>query len=94
MIAPLGPGCYELRRWDTGQLVLYGRGANVAFRMTSLLPAWRGGRGTRINEEKREYVAAHLRKIEYRTMACADRIRAVIRERELRRNKGKYLFGT
>ncbi len=37
LVAPFGPGCYELRNGE--QLVLYGRGAHVAYSMTSLLPS-------------------------------------------------------
>jgi hypothetical protein len=38
-------------------------------RMTSLLPADRGGCGTRNNKAKRDYLARHLKHIEYRTLA-------------------------
>lgn len=94
LVAPFGPGCYELRRCDSGRLVLYGQGGNVAFRMTSLLPASRGGRGTRFNSAKRSYVAKHLHRIVYRTLACTDRAGAVTAEQELRRDRRRYLFRT
>jgi hypothetical protein len=69
LYAPFGPGVYELRRVDTKQLVLRGKGQNCAYRMTSLLPA-PFGQGTRKNISKREYVLANLKQIEYRTCSC------------------------
>ena len=68
LYAPFGPGLYELRNIKTHELVLFGTGKNVAFRMTSLLPPPLG-EGTRKNEEKRLYVLNHLNDIEYRTLA-------------------------
>lgn len=67
--APLGPGVYELRRRETGELVLRGQGRNCAYRMTSLLPAPLG-QGTRNNQQKRDYVFENLQNIEYRSCAC------------------------
>lgn len=91
--APLGPGCYELRRRDNGQLVLYGVGGHVAQRLTSLLPTPYGC-GTRNNNGKREYVFLHLENIEYRTLACLTYEEAKVSEKKLRVNKDKYLFST
>ena len=65
LCAPFGPGVYELRRSDTKQLVLRGKGKNCAYRMTSLLPA-PYGQGTRMNKDKRDYVLKHIDSIEYR----------------------------
>ena len=94
LIAPIGAGCYELRRKDTGKLVLFGMGGRVAVRMTSLLPKPYGG-GTRNNESKRQYVLAHIEAIEYRTLACATRQQAHECEQQLKRNgSGGYEFGT
>jgi hypothetical protein len=62
LIAPIGPGSYELRH--NGEPILCGMGRSVAYRMSSLLP---DGSGTRKNLEKRNYVGKHLREIEYRT---------------------------
>lgn len=67
--APMGPGVYELRRKDTGELVLRGSGKNCAYRMTSLLPAPLG-QGTRKNLVKRDYVLANLIQLEYHCCAC------------------------
>ena len=58
--APLGPGCYQLRRRSSGQLILFGKAGNVAARMSSLLPAPLGT-GTRRNSRKRDYVLEHCR---------------------------------
>jgi len=91
LIAPFGPGCYELRNGK--QLVLYGQGGHVAHRMISLLPApW--GCGGRRNREKREYVLKYLGRIEYRTLACATHGEAKEEERALRTRKSEYLFST
>lgn len=67
--APFGPGVYELRRKDTGELILRGKGQNCAYRMASLLPL-PYGQGIRNNKEKREYVFRYIRKIEYHCCAC------------------------
>ena len=88
LVAPVGPGCYELR--DGEQPILYGQSANLAYRITSLLPKpW--GCGTRRNHDKRDYVFKHLGKIEYRTLACDTRSEAKIEEGILRSQK-EYLF--
>ncbi len=91
--APFGPGVYELRDQKTGELVLYGRGKNVAYRMSSLLPSPLGT-GTRKSLEKRKYVLKHLSRIDYRTKACADQDDALAEERKLRVNKDNYRFPT
>ena len=67
LYAPLGSGVYQLRL-KSGKLILFGKGKNLAYRMSSLLPAPLGA-GTRNNEEKRNYVKEHLEEIEYRTLA-------------------------
>ena len=66
--APFGSGVYQLKNLQTGELVLFGKGKNVAYRMTSLLPLPYGA-GTRKNMEKRRYVSAHINHIVYRTLA-------------------------
>ncbi len=93
LIAPIGAGCYELRRKDTGKLILFGMSGHVALRMTSLLPK-PYGRGTRNNEHKRKYVLAHIEAIEYRTLACPTRQQAKDCERELKQNGSGYEFET
>ena len=90
LVAPLGPGVYELRNRLTFQLVLVGIGTWCAYRMSSLLP---DGAGTRNNNSKREYVAAHVADIEYRTIACRAKSDAARIERELKR-RCSYLFPT
>jgi hypothetical protein len=93
LIAPFGPGCYELRRSDKAQLVLFGKGGHVASRMSSLLPSpW--GAGTRNNTGKRSYIWNHLAVIEYRTIACATKEDAAKFEALLAEKKRDYLFRT
>lgn len=91
LIAPFGPGVYELRHVSSQELILFGCGGHAAMRMTSLLPAPHG-RGTRNNDAKRQYVLDNIGDIEYRTIACANRPSAVVVERSLRH--GSYRFRT
>jgi hypothetical protein len=91
LMAPFGPGCYELR--DGQQLVLFGKSRNVARRMTSLLPT-RFGSGTRNNAGKRKYVWKHLPTIKYRTVACASADEADKCERQLKAKAQEYKFRT
>ncbi len=90
LIAPFGPGVYELGDSSTDELILCGKSKNVAYRMSSLLPSPLGA-GTRKNSKKRQYVFRHLTKIEYRTMACADEDDAWETEAEMR-SKNEYRF--
>jgi hypothetical protein len=92
LIAPLGPGCYDLRHKQSGQKVLFGSAGNVALRMSSLLPAPLGA-GNRNNEEKRGYVLLNLPDLEYRSAACASLDDAKELERNLKLSGG-YLFST
>jgi hypothetical protein len=93
LIAPFGPGCYDIRRGS--QPVTPGEGKNVVSRMTSLLPRPLGA-GTRKNSKKRRYILEHLSEIEFRTLACADKRSAVEAQRklkeEVRRRGDKYLY--
>ncbi len=90
--APFGTGVYELRNRQTGELALFGSGKNLAYRMSSLLPAPFGA-GTRNNTDKREYVRTHLANIEYRTKACLSNEEAKDEERDLR-YENNYIFQT
>ncbi len=90
MVAPLGPGVYELRNSATSELVLFGYSKNVASRMSSLLPP-PYGTGNRNNREKKEYVLEHLVDMEYRTRACPDKKTAQKEEQNLRA-RNYYLF--
>ncbi len=69
LFAPFGPGVYEVRRKDTGQLIYRGKGKNCAARMTSLMPL-PYGQGGRSNAALRQYVAENLYHLEYRCCAC------------------------
>jgi hypothetical protein len=92
IVAPFGPGCYELRLAGSGRLVLFGSAGCVAYRMTSLHPA---GAGTRDNADKRAYVGDHLSEIEYRVIALASRDEARAFERsELLSRRDQYIFKT
>ena len=92
IVAPFGPGCYELRLMGSGQLVLFGSAGHVAYRMCSLHPS---GAGTRNNSKKREYVGAHLPQIEYRVIAFASRDEARdFERRELLSRRDQYIFKT
>ncbi len=91
--ASVGPGVYELRHHSTGKRILVGESKTLAKRMKSLLPKSHGGRGTRKNSNKREYVAAHLRDVEYRTHDCATKAEARELERQLF-DKHTYIFPT
>ncbi|MFX1761914.1 hypothetical protein PWP93_04830 [Paraburkholderia sp. A1RI-2L] len=90
LVAPFGPGCYELRHGD--ELLFVGIGKNVASRMSSILPAPLGS-GTRNNDGKRTYVLDNLDEVEYRTLACLTREEAEAQERELMRTR-RYRFPT
>ena len=91
--ASIGPGVYELRHRSTGKRILVGESKTLAKRMRSLLPKSHGGRGTRNNSAKRDYVAEHLPDVEYRTCDCATKAEARALERRLF-NKHKYVFPT
>jgi hypothetical protein len=91
LIAPFGPGCYELSLGN--KKIIIGSGRNVALRMTSLLPAKYGRAGTRHNDEKRDCVVKYLSRIKYRTIACKDSRQA--KKCEARKLKeGGYYFPT
>lgn len=86
--APSGPGVYQLRDKKTGELVLFGRGKNVAARMTSLIP---DGQGTRNNQDKKDYVRLHLDDIEYRTIPFSTENEAIEFETYVREN-AEHIF--
>jgi hypothetical protein len=98
IVAPFGPGCYELRDTGSGKLVLFGSAGHVAYRMSSLLPSGAGrapSGATRNNAGKRDYVRAHLAEIEYRVIALASRDDAKdFERRELWSRRDQYIFKT
>jgi hypothetical protein len=83
LFAPVGCGVYQLVNRLTKEFVLFGRGKNLAFRMTSLLPTPLG-QGTRDKKEKRDYILAHLENIEYRTLPFFDEHEAKDFEKRLK----------
>ena len=93
LLAPIGHGVYELRNRATGEMVLFGKSKNVAYRMSSLLPP-KHGSGGRSNTDKQEYVLNNLPEIEYRTRACKSSEEAGCEEKELLRKRNHYIFGT
>ena len=66
LYAPFGCGVYQIR--NKNEYILFGRGKNCAFRMSSLLPKPLG-QGTRKNDEKSIYVFKNNDSLEYRTIA-------------------------
>lgn len=91
--ASAGPGVYELRHRSTGKRILVGESKTLAKRMRSLMPKSHGGRGTRNNSGKRDYVAEHLPDVQYRTCDCATKAEAQALERRLF-GKHSYVFPT
>jgi hypothetical protein len=89
LVAPFGPGCYDLRNGN--QAVTFGMGRNVAARMSSLLPPPLGC-GTRNNEDKRDYIHLNLGNIEYRTLACKTLEEAAAEERTLKARRSHYRY--
>ena len=88
LVAPFGPGCYEVRIGE--QLLLYGKGNHVAERLTSLLPEpW--GCGTRNNASKRADVFSQLGVVEYRTLACGSIAEAIEEEEKLGARRSDYV---
>jgi hypothetical protein len=92
IIAPNGPGVYELKNKVTGEYVLVGISVGVRRRMKSLMPAPYGV-GRRNNYMKRQYVLDNYQNIVYRTISTADRVEAEKIERSLLYS-GKYIYNT
>lgn len=92
IVAPNGPGVYELKNKVTGEYVLVGISVGVRRRMKSLMPAPYGV-GRRDNHKKRKYVLDNYQDIVYRTIATANRLEAENIERSLLFT-GKYIYNT
>jgi hypothetical protein len=92
LVAPFGPGCYDLRNRQSSESILCGMGDHLAQRMSSLLPQPYGC-GTRDNAAKRDYVLANLGDVVYRTTATATKTESLDIERQLLCNE-RYLFPT
>jgi hypothetical protein len=88
LIAPIGPGVYELRYKKAKKRILFGESKNVASRMSSLLNK-RYGVGTRKNQKKRNSIFHHIKEIEYRALACKEKKEAQRIEKEL---KHEYIY--
>lgn len=92
LYAPYGCGVYQLRNFETGENILFGRGKHLAQRISSLLPSPYGS-GTRKNSNKRLYVFEKLNKIEYRTISFTNENEAKAFERVLKQSK-EHIFNT
>ena len=92
LIAPFGPGVYELINSKTGEHAIVGESKTVAYRMTSLLPQPFGS-GTRNKHEKSVYVFENLPFIKYRTIPTKTKQEAKRIENYLQ-SKYKYIFST
>lgn len=92
LTAPFGMGVYQLINSKTGQLILFGKGKNLAYRMTSLLPP-PYGQGNRNNENKRLYVLKNLHEIQYRTISVTSAKEMKYIEDDLK-SENNHLFNT
>jgi len=92
IVAPDGPGVYQLRNRKTKELVLFGIGRECRKRMKSLFPAPYGS-GKRNNFSKREYILKNWRDIDYRTWATDTREEANELEDGLKA-KRNHIFNT
>ena len=92
LIAPFGCGVYQLRNSKTKEYVLFGKGKNTAYRMTSLLPEPLG-QGNRNNNSKRKYVIENIQDIEYRTVACTTEDEMCVLEEQIKKQKN-HIYNT
>jgi hypothetical protein len=72
--APIGPGVYEVRRADNGELVAFGHSGNVANSISELKVENR--RSGWISMFRRQPVVPASNNLEYRTFAAASRSEA------------------
>ena len=92
IIAPEGPGVYQLRNRKTNEQVLFGIGKECRKRMKSLFPA-PFGTGKRNNGEKRNYILQNWQHIDYRTCSTATREEAKAIEDVLKAQQN-HIFNT
>ena len=92
IVAPSGPGVYQIRDKTTKQLIQFGIGVECQKRMKSLFPEPYGV-GRRNNSNKRSHILMNWKQLEYRTMATNTREEAVLIERELKA-ANNHLFNT
>ena len=92
LVAPIGAGCYELRRIETMEPVLFGSAGNVAKRLSSLLPK-PFGTGPRKSSDTSGYCLEHLADLEYRTWPCATRADAKAAGKTLKTDAASYVLG-
>jgi hypothetical protein len=75
IVAPKGPGVYQVQNRITGEKVLFGISGTLQKRMRSLMPAPFGS-GTRNNSDKRDYVLENHQDLDYRFCRTATREKA------------------
>jgi len=71
--APIGPGVYEVRHAETGELIAFGHAGNVASAIADLRVD-NGGGWSRLF--RRESLSSQVDELEYRTCAAASRAAA------------------
>ncbi len=92
LFTPFGYGVYQFYNKMEKQYVLFGRGNNLAYRMTSLLPKPLG-QGRRNNRNKRNYVLDNIKNIQYRTIPFATETEMKLFEKKLK-NLGIHIFSS
>ena len=90
---PLKPVLYQIRNSLTKENVLFGIGKNAAIRMGSLLPKENGGKGTRNNNDKRQYCWENIENLEIEVIYFDSREEAKAVEDVLRQQKN-HIFNT
>jgi hypothetical protein len=91
LVAPFGPGCYQVRHISNRQKVLFGASGHVAARLSSLLPEPMGT-SSRNNDDKGRHCVKYLQDLEYRTLACRSKQEAMKEEWGLMAEAREYLF--
>jgi len=72
--APIGPGVYEVRHSETGELIAFGPAGNVAQALSSLKV--NGGASPLTRLFRKTPLVSHVANLEYRTCAAASRAAA------------------
>ena len=83
IIAPKGPGVFQIRHKETEEYVFFGISIKCRERMHSLYPIPYGV-FNRDNEKRMKYVFENWISLEYRTIATENRKEAVLIQRELK----------
>ena len=89
---PLGPGAYQVRNKKTDQFILFGIGIRCQERMQSLFPKPHG-KGTKNNENKRNFILKNLQDLDFRTIQTETKSDVKKIEDELK-SQNNHLFNT